>query len=762
MSGFTRRHVSLLALAHGLCALSAGTAIAQTTSADNPPAAQPNSVAQQPAAQADTSSAAQVGDIVITAQKRSERLQKVPITVSAFDQKTQIAFGIRDTRDVQILVPGLVFNRNLTAGIPIIRGISHNIGTIGDESPVATYVDGVYVPNNIGSLFALNNIERVEVLKGPQGTLFGRNATAGVIQIITKTPQHKFGGDASVGYGNYDTATANLYLTGGLSNTVAADLAAYVSNQGKGWGRNVTLNIPIFKSSDVSVRSKVLWQPGADTDITLTGAYNRNTGWQGSTFGILPGALGVDRATRYISRYDSAVDIPTENKNRTANGSLTIKHDFGGIEATNILAYQNTDSRQGFVQNGVAGAACAGCQAVNVIIHQTGDTWSDEFQLSYRSASGINLIGGVFALNDISQYDHDLFGQFGLGITPQHLRGRQKTESLAGFVQGTFPLGQATRLTLGGRYTTDKRTFSGSVTPLPGFPNSVTAFPPSVVTSVSPTLPPSKRWSKPTWRVSLDHDLAKDVLVFASYNRGFKSGAYAISNLSNPPVAPETLDAYEAGIKSTLFNHALRLNASLFYYQYQNIQLRSVDPRFPGSVFLFNAARGTSKGLDVDAEIVPVQNFKIIGGFEILNAHYTKFPSAPEAIPNATGGVLTGGNHTIFIDASGYTMIRAPKFTSSLAAVWTIPTSSGDFALDANWHYNSGFFWEVSNRTRQPAYSVVNASASWTSPDKRIDARIWARNLLNKFYYANVAEGQSDVYTPEAPRTYGVTVGYHF
>jgi iron complex outermembrane receptor protein len=742
MNSSATRHISLAAIASVLCAASAGSAIAQTPPAEKPEATVPGTAESQPASASDASSGYAIGDIVVTAQKRSEKLQSVPITISAFNAGTMGAMGIRNTRDLQVMVPGLVFNRNLTAGIPIIRGVSHNIGTIGDEAPVATYVDGVYVPNNIGSMFALNNIERVEVLKGPQGTLFGRNATAGVIQIITKTPQQQLGGDVSVGYGNYNTLEGNLYLTGGLSDNLAADIAAYASDQGKGWGRNVTLSIPIYKSSDVSVRSKVLWQPGGDTDITLVGAYNRNTGYQGSTFGILPGALGIDRSTRYVGRYNSAVDIPTPNKNITANGSLTIKHDFGDVELLNILAYQNTWSHFSFVQNGVAGASCVGCGPVNVIATQKGDTWSNEFQLSYHSDSGLNLIGGVFALHDISQYEHDLFFTPVRPSTPAHLLGRQKTESLAAFAQGTIPLAESTRLTLGARYTTDKRTLSGRG---------------GAITSVSPTLPPSERWSKPTWRISLDHDLAQDVLVFASYNRGFKSGAYAISNLANPPVDPEILDAYEAGFKSTVLDHKLRFNASAFLYKYKNIQLRTVDPRFAGSVFLFNAARAEIKGIDVDTEIAPVNNFKITAGFEVLRARYTDFPVAPYARPNATGG-----NSTIFIDATGNRMIRAPKFTSSLAASWAIPTSMGDFGLDANWRYNSGFFWEVSNRTRQSAFSVVNASASWTDASKRVDARLWVRNLLNTFYYAIVAEGQSDVYSPEAPRTYGVTIGYHF
>jgi iron complex outermembrane receptor protein len=279
-------------------------------------------------------------------------------------------------------------------------------------------------------------------------------------------------------------------------------------------------------------------------------------------------------------------------------------------------------------------------------------------------------------------------------------------------------------------------------------------LPPTVVKSVPPTLPPSTRWSKPTWRISLDHDLTRDVLVFASYNRGFKSGAYAISNLANPPVSPEILDAYEAGFKSTLLDRRLRFNASAFYYKYKDIQLRKVEA---GSVFLLNAARAEVKGVDVDAEFVPVENFRIIAGFEVLDTEYVSFPNAPVAVPNPVGG-----NRTIFVDATGNTMIRAPKFTSSLAASWTIPMSSGNVSLDANWRYNSGFYWEFSNRTRQSSYDVVNASVRWTAPNERLYARVWARNLLDASYYAAVAEGQSDIYSPEAPRTYGVTVGYHF
>lgn len=734
-----KRQIYLMMAASAICAAAAVPAAAQSD---------PSKGAEA------TPSTNTVSDLIITAQKRSERLQSVPITVSAVTGNTVEALGIHDTRDLQVLVPGLVFNRNLTAGIPVIRGISHNIGTIGDEAPVATYVDGVYVPNNLGSMFALNNIERIEVLKGPQGTLFGRNATGGVIQVITKTPQHQFSGTVSADYANYDTLSGNLYLTGGLSDNVAADLAAYWSDQKEGWGRNVLLNIPIFKNSDLALRSKILWQPGANTDVTLAASYNHNTGYQGSTYGIYPGSLGIDRSTRFISPFDTADDIPTDNRNTTTNGSLTIRHSFGNVEALDILAYQDVRSYFALDQNAVAGATCAGCQAVNVLGNERGGTWSNEFQLSYHSDGGVSLIGGLFALHDISRYEHDIFGQFGLGILPQELNARQKTDSLAVFAQGTTPLGKSTRLTLGARYTTDERTLSGQLTPLAGFPNSVTAFPASVVTSVSPTLPPSSRWSKPTWRVSLDHDLTTDVMVFASYNRGFKSGTYAIANLANPPVRPEVLDAFEAGVKSTLLDRKLRFNASTFFYKYKDIQLRKVEA---GSVFLLNAAQAEVKGLDVDTEFVPIENFKITAGFEILDAHYTSFPNAPVAVPNPIGG-----NKTIFVDATGNTMIRAPKFTSSLAASYTLPTSSGDFSVDANWSHNSGFYWEFSDRTRQPAFDVVNASLGWIAANRRLYARIWARNLFDETYYAAVAEGQSDIASPEAPRTYGLTVGYNF
>jgi len=197
-----------------------------------------------------------VEELVVTAQRRSERLQDVPIAVAAVSQQGLEQYGVGNTLDLARAVPGfLVQPRNVNA-TPYLRGIGNDNGATGDEPAVAVYVDGVYHASSAASTFSLNSIERLEVLKGPQGTLFGRNALAGVINIITSEPKHDFSGKVKVGYGNYNTLSADAYVTGGLSSRLAADLAVSYKNQFDGWGKNLVTGKDAYKSDSQSLRSK--------------------------------------------------------------------------------------------------------------------------------------------------------------------------------------------------------------------------------------------------------------------------------------------------------------------------------------------------------------------------------------------------------------------------------------------------------------------------------------------------------------------------
>jgi len=213
----------------------------------------------------------EVQEIIVTAQRRKERLQDVPIVVSAFAGDQLEAAGVQSTLDLAAVTPGLEFGTQAAYGQPFLRGVGTVANGPGVESPVALYVDGIYYGAMIGSVLTLNNIEQVEVLKGPQGTLFGRNATGGLIQITTKDPTQKFGGYVDAGYGSYNTATGDLYVSGGATHSVAADLSVHYQDQGTGFGRNAFTNSEVNKTKDLSVRSKWVFTPSDATSIKLQG-----------------------------------------------------------------------------------------------------------------------------------------------------------------------------------------------------------------------------------------------------------------------------------------------------------------------------------------------------------------------------------------------------------------------------------------------------------------------------------------------------------
>ena len=216
----------------------------------------------------------EVQEIIVTAQRRKERLQDVPIVVNAFAGDQLEAAGIKSTLDLAAVTSGLEFGTQAAYGQPFLRGVGTVANVPGVESPVALYVDGIYYGAMIGSVLTLNDIEQVEVLKGPQGTLFGRNATGGLIQITTKDPTQKFAGYADAGYGSYNTATGDLYVTGGVTQSVAANLSVHYQDQGTGFGRNAFTNSEVNKTKDLSVRSKWVFAPSDATSIKAVFDYS--------------------------------------------------------------------------------------------------------------------------------------------------------------------------------------------------------------------------------------------------------------------------------------------------------------------------------------------------------------------------------------------------------------------------------------------------------------------------------------------------------
>ena len=737
--------ISVLALAVG------SPALAQTATAEN---------AQSTEAEEAASSGGQLEDIIVTAQRRDQQQQDVPIAISTVTASIAERANVATTEALTQLVPSLQFSRQTSnGGAPFVRGVGSGAASAGAEPPVAVYVDDVYIGSPSSTTTSLNNIERVEVLKGPQGTLFGRNATGGVVSIRTKRPSHDQAFDLSVGYGSYDTIDANLYATGGLSDTVAINLAATYHDQQDGYGLNINTGEDVYKTRSRSVRSSLLWQPSDRTSLFLSGDYADEEGDMGLNVTILPGTI-ASGGQGFPGRY-RATQVPSDTSDSNQFGfSGRLDQDFDFARFVSISAYREAVNNFAIDNDGSV------TDILRSEVHNETKTFSQEFQLLAPAGQPLQWILGLY------------YYQAKAGFLPLRASGLlqagtggfnelvsvQKLNTYAGFGEVNFEVLPDTKLTLGVRYTDDHFNLEATRTNAAG----------AII--VGP-IEASDSFDKFTYRAVLDHHLSQDVMAYASYSRGFKSGGYNVQTPTitvggvaqvAPPVAPEVLDAFEVGLKTELFGKRLRLNSALFYYSYDNMQVTVVGN---GISTVLNAASSTIKGIDVDFDAVPVHNLRLSGGVTFLDATFDSFPNGPFLVPNPgtctptphSTGAPTGGNLTCQADLAGFRTPRSPKFTGSLNATYTWPTSIGDIALTGSLYHNSGFVWDPDNRVRQPDYTLLGTTLSWTSLDGKYEARIWGRNLANEYYFNYLSDsGTRDSGQPAMPRTFGVAFGVHF
>ena len=673
-------------------------------------------------------------EIVVTAQRRSENLQKVPISVSAVSATQINNAGVQTAQDLQQVVPGLVYNRSTLNASPFLRGIGRISSTPGVEFPVAQYVDGIYQASSAGTLTSLNNVERVEVLKGPQGTLFGRNATGGLINIVTRDPQHAFSYDSEVGYGNYGTSSAKLYVTDGVTDTLAADLAISYQNQHDGWGFNATTGNDVRKNRDFAIRSKSVWNPTDRTKITGTIFYTISKGDVGN-YALAPGARGLNGLgnTGFYDFQDPKNFISVENRGVSAR----VDQELGFAKLVNITAYQKAKGTTLLDADGLA------AQIIRVDFDFKQNTLSNETQLLSRANNRFKWILGFFYLNDRAAAV-STFGGSGFPTGQLIDNAHQKTTSYAPFLQTTLNVTNSTRITAGARYTKDKISIAGT---------EVNALGAQLF-----NIDQSAAFSKVTYRLAIDHDLSNHVLVYASYNRGFKSAGYSLQAATQAALKPEVLDAYEVGLKAELFNRRVRTNVAAFYYNYKDMIVRSNNP-LTNKVQDLNAAASTIKGVDFDGQIALSHGLIWTVGAEYLDAKYDSFPGAP-----ITTRRPTGGNVVLVGDAAGMRLSGAPEWSFITGLQYEARVGNSRLQANVNNAYTSKIFFSPDNRFRQPGKNILNANLTYFPGDKGIRLQGWVRNLLDtKYVQAAAAQTVAgDLISPGAPRTYGLTAGYKF
>ncbi len=686
------------------------------------------------AAQAQQNS--ELPEVMVSAERRSADNQSVPLSVSTVSEEELRSLSLRGSADIAYAVPGLQFDQQGMGATPFIRGVGAMSGAIGNEAPVSMYVDGVYYSTANSAVFnGLDGIRQVEVLKGPQGTLFGRNATGGVIQVMTRDPDSDPSLELRAEYGSDQTARGALYATGGISETVIASLALQGSDQRDGWGRNPSNGTPTFRQRETGARGKLVWNTDTDTKLLFAASTLHKRGEIGIGYHLVPGSLGVDGTTGYSGFYNSSGDPNDRAWYRHSVASASVEHDFSALKVVSISSWQQMDAFFLLDQDATP------VDIVQAPISHYGRTLTQEVQFLSNRDSALSWIAGLYYLNDVSAYvPLGLEGAVAGPYSSTEIHSRQRSQSQAIFGQATAQLTAATRLTLGGRYTRDERHIRGETLGL--LDGSVT------------TLASARQnadWKRPTWRVALARDMTSDLMAYVSWDRGFKSGIYNLLTYASAPVDPEILDAYQVGIKSTWLGGRLRLNTAAFHYRYQNIQVEIVDT---GATITFNAAAARIRGLDVDLEFKPFRSLLLRGAVALMHGRYTDFRNAPftEALRDGKGA-LTGGNAIVSGDATGYRTVRSPSRVANVSGRYLVPAGTGTAALSIGYYYNSGFAWDPDNRLRQQAYGIFNVGAEWSSPDGSIAVRATGSNLNQaKVCIYATATSLGDLCSPRGPR----------
>lgn len=683
-----------------------------------------------------------LAEIVVTAQKRGENLQKVPIAVTALSGEALTTKGITTVVDLTRVAPSLTYTVQATQATPRIRGVGTAIAGTGNENSVATYVDGVYYASATGSILTFNNIEQVAVLKGPQGTLFGRNATGGLIQITTADPKQELQGNVRVGYGSQNTIGGDLYVTGGLGAGAAANLAVHYSNQMDGFGKNLANGKDVNKTRDIGVRTKFKFDLGGRTTAIAAFDYDHTIA-AAPAFRAAYGEKALFTGYSFKGGFnDTDTDTQPYSSVEQYGASLNVTHEFDGAKLVSISAYRRTQWDVAFDSDGTP------TPALSVNVHEVDRQFSQELQLISTGSGPFKwMVGGYYFYGKAHNNPGTIYlPVFGLN---QIINSIQSTNSYAAFAQATYSFDAATSLTLGLRYTNEDKTMNSS--------GELDFLNPAFVLPAAPYTA-RQHVSRLTWRAAIDHKIGEDVLVYASYNRGFKSGGFNAFALNTPNAfVPETLDAFEVGLKSEFAGRKVRFNAAGFYYDFKNIQLNTYVNSAPA---VYNGKQATIYGLDADLTAAPVRGLTLTAGLSLIHARFGDFPITTTVIL-PTGGLVLGP----MTSAKDKRLPQTPDVQLNLGAQYHVelPGSSLDFAAD--YFHSARWFEAPENRLNQPAYSVVNASVAWNfGANQAYSFRIWGRNL-NNAHYANQLTAQPnflDLVNPADPRTYGATLSVKF
>jgi len=774
--------------------------------------------------QADPEKAKLLGNITVTAQSRTQEVQSVPIPVQIVTSKQIDTLAATDLSKMDIFVPGLVIGAEQpTQPTYELRGIATSNFGIGTESAVGVYINGVYAARSGGSLLAFNDIARIEVLKGPQGTLFGRNAAAGAISIVTNEPTDKFEGKARVRVGNDGRRYADALVNLPINKDMALRLSV-VDNQSDGWIKDAATGKEYGKDNDWGTRAVFRWNVTDNTRVLLSWDHEKLNQPAQPAIGLVPlsndtnerAPFPADPATYYNPLHAPLYNDTVGGKEtrRFDDGTLQIDHGFSWGDFVSTTAWRGFDTFNKGDYDGT-NHIVSYLDTANI---EHNNSWYQEFKLS-GNTDLMDWVGGVSYYQEQARQTSqtnvftdslDTLAQNVMGVgtpltdignaitamgLPVSLLGDPWHEGIsndgnfkayAAFGDVIWHITDRFDLTTGLRYTRDKKDFSWYTMPrsAPQFDATIAglqglgivdmlppeaqmalaAFGGNVIfpSAVGEHIKASNTWNNVSPRVVASYKFTPDVMGYVSVTKGYKAGGYNSVQVGSE-FAPEKVINYEAGIKTLFPEHNLLLNASTYYYRYDNKQSLQLDPNYSGSgvpIYIVNSTDQEAKGLELEVQWQPIDSlrFNFMGAY--IDSTYRK-GTAPDGI------VLTG-------QPTG-----TPKFSgaASLAYTWH-QVFNGDLEFDLSQAYRGKSRCNADSEFQgecviSPNFKVgtsqqrTDARLDWHAPGDRWGVALYGTNVFNKRYVTGVNNITTSVFgTPFAsispPRMWGLELRAKF
>ncbi len=734
---------------------------------------------------------ADTGEIIVTAQRRAERLQDVPLSIQALTGESLEDKQISSFADLQRVSPGLIFNQASSprSSGTIIRGIGTNTFSDAVEGAVGIIIDGVVIGRQGAGFSDFADVERVEVLRGPQGISFGKNASAGVISIVTKRPSETLSGTAFASYGSDNEIKVNGSVSGPIvGDKILGRVTGFISRR-DGIIANVNDGRDLNDVDDWGVRAKLEFRPSDTLNILISGDWSERQPdcctWTTRSYGISPALRAAEAAAGIVAGSKNRETtlggrLFTRQESRGVSGEINL--DIGENTLTSITAYRRWDA----IDNNDADRTPLALLDLN-----QGDVNQRQFTQEVRFASPggqrLEYVLGAFYFNQQIVNNSLQRGTFGIALPPGlALSRRQFTEvdttNYAVFGQGSLEILEGFKLLAGARYTHEKigidfvrDTLPGTLTLSPAY--SCTRANPA---TCGPTGPqpgvPSSSDSSWSWRAGVQYQPTRDLNVFATVTRGYKGAAFNsqidVSLLQR--VQPEIPTSYEAGFKSTFLDGGLTFNANLFKTEFKNFQAEAVTINPVSNLLTFtivNAGKLETKGLELELSMRPTQGLVFDANFAYTDASFKQFLQGPcYTGQTAAQGCVTQGAQR-FQNLSGRQLPNSPNYIISVSGRYDFPVAGNwnAFVQGAVFH-RSATLTALSQdpNTRQRGYELVDGALGITDPGDTFTLSLFGKNMFDTQYVETIfgtpldTGGYSQFIGTNARRTWGVSLAARF